>query len=99
MRIVINVIDNSQIVDKYEYSNKDFLHNNKIINIKDKNLSLVSLISKTAEWETNSKSISKGFYIEVSMEDYFRQYYFENTVPDNFTIFWHQVRKIALGDN
>lgn len=98
MKLVFNVIDNFRIIDKYEYSSELFLHNDKTINIDDKNLLLVSLISKTANWESNNtSSITRGFYVEVLMEDYYKQYYFEKDFPSNFTVFLHQIRKIALG--
>ena len=33
MKLIFNVIDNFKIVDKYDYSTEEFLHNDKIVDV------------------------------------------------------------------
>ncbi len=100
MRIVVNIIDNNQIIEHYDYSNQEFICNHNLLEIKEKNILLVSLISKTSKWKSeNINHVSDGYVVEVSMEDYHKEYYFQESIPENFIIFLDQVRNIALEEN
>lgn len=100
MRIIVSVINNNQVLEHYDYSNLEFLCNGNLIQIKDKNILLVSLISKTTKWKSEDKHhVSDGYVIRIDMEDYYKEYYFQESIPENFIIFLDQVRNIVLEEN
>ena len=95
MKIDLCVINNNSIVDKYNYSVSDFVHNGSKIEVEDKNLILTQLISLTSDWKkTNRKTINNGFYVYVEVGNYHNEYLFEDCLPNNFQIFIREMKNV-----
>ena len=98
MKIQVNVLKMNQIIDQYSYSEKGFYHNDDLLKVNNKKLLLTYFISMTSNWkETVSSEIQNCFEILVETGAYKRQYVFSGDyLPDNFTSFIYEIKKIAM---
>lgn len=97
MKIEFKIL-NQGVVDSYIYSKEAFYHNDQEIIINDKMSQLVHLVSLTSEWDKNKmEEVGYSFYVLVETGDYYQEYYFGNRyLPNNFSLFAHEVKRLAL---
>lgn len=94
MKLVVNSVKNSIIIDNYNFSLDEFYHNNKLLDVDDKFSYLLHLLSYASNWEDNDEVIETGFNVVIENNKGIFNYNFQSTIPDNFLSFLYEIKKL-----
>lgn len=97
MKISINIISSTSIVDSYNYSLDGFMYNNAVLSIKNCEIELLRLISMASNWkDTMLDNIKDGVIVVVEVQNHIHRYVFDNSnLPDNFMSFMYEVKRLT----
>ena len=96
MKLICQLICNGTTLEKYQLSEEMFIYNGVLYPIEDATLKLLNLIGFTLEWDQDKcfeHDIVNGFYVHVSTNKGFKEYFWDDNLPENFNAFICEMKK------